>query len=174
MFRQRQRRLGWLTCALLWLGLVSWSSTAPYAQAQQATYGPALFLMEGMEPAAPLQGVDVQLHARLPGPTGERLVLSGAPEAYKVLIQAGFRGILLDAATSGKVYYFLDASGYTARTDMAARSLGRVLWEEGDTRLVAVPAAEERAFVEAVLLTGAHLSVISPESLPLAPPRQPA
>ena len=144
-------------------------------QLDRSGFGPQLFLVsltEGQVEA--LAGLPIAVHATIA--RGERYVISAAPTTADRLTAAGVAFTLLDADTSGKVYYFVDASD-PAAAGLAA-SFGRIIFEEAEELLVAVPADGEAAFVTDLPAHGVRVALVSsaalPPGAPFSPPAVPA
>ncbi|MCX6032864.1 MAG: M28 family peptidase [Chloroflexi bacterium] len=144
-------------------------------QLAKGGFGPQLFLVSFAQgQVGALRSLPVAVHATVPG--GERYVVSAAPAVADRFTAAGIAFILLDADTTGKVYYFVDASDAGA-AELAA-SFGRSIFEDDAELLLAVPAAGEATFVAALPAHGVRIALLSSVALPpdalFPPPASPA
>jgi hypothetical protein len=135
-------------------------------RAQEAIFGPQLFLVEG-ERGLSLNVADgLAIHTHLQGSTTLRVIASGDEADRAALSAAGFIVTLLDADTADKVYYLLDAqSGAAQARDLAAR-FGQIPYEDERLLLLALPAADEKQMIETIPAAGIAISAIPPQRLP--------
>jgi hypothetical protein len=120
---------------------------------------------------ADLATAGLVLHTRL---SDGSLLASGSSSSVAALQTAGFAFDLLAADTSGQVYYLADAQAPHAAV-LAAR-LGRVIYQDAAELLVAVPIANEQAFVETLPAAGVAIALVSNSALlnePVAAPFSP-
>ncbi len=148
-------------------------ATAPQTtQAQtEPSFGPELLLFKGNTTVAlPSLPPGMQLHARLQdGPTilyiasGESRALTATQPATDAL----FTWQLLDADTTGQVYYFVDATMAAAATRAAA--VGQLIYADERVLLVAVAKADETRLVTELPIAGISLALLPSAPLPWSP-----
>jgi Zn-dependent M28 family amino/carboxypeptidase len=110
------------------------------------------------------------VHARLDEPDAAYWIASGAPEDAAVLTAAGLAVSILDADTTGAIYYVADAAAENAVA--VAGGVSEILWQGAAHLLLATDAAHELAVVETLPAQGVALSLLAP--LPLAVEDAPA
>ena len=157
-----------LTCALPPAG------GTPRA-AHAASFGPQLYLLG----PSPLQGevlpaLPATIHAAIYGEGPVLYVASGGADLLARAAAGDIPAKLLDADTSGKVYYFADAQAEGA-WDAASRA-ATILYADGGQLLLALPAGDEPALLEALPSQGIGLALLSPDAIvpEAAPPTTPA
>ncbi|MBX2999475.1 MAG: M20/M25/M40 family metallo-hydrolase, partial [Caldilineaceae bacterium] len=148
---------------ILGIGLIVRQGLAP-VRAQDATFGPQLFLVEGDRPLAAT--MDVAIHTQLQGSPLPRFIASGDEGDRAALSAAGFSVTLLDADTTGKVYYLLDAQSAPQQARAEAIRFGEIRYEDEQVLLLALDAADEKAMVETIPAVGIAISAILPQRLP--------
>jgi hypothetical protein len=134
-------------------------------------FGPVLFMLTATDqtPPADLPPTTV-VHARLDEPDAAYWIASGAPEDAAVLTAAGLAVSILDADTTGAIYYVADAAAENAVA--VAGGVSEILWQGAAHLLLATDAAHELAVVETLPAQGVALSLLAP--LPLAVEDAPA
>lgn len=166
-FVQRNPLLGtnWLPLLLGLLVLIAamLGSSAIYGQDDallDAPFGPALLLIraEGDTPPALLPPTTV-VHARLDTPDGDRWVASGSLEDAALLAEAGQQVQVIDADTTGAIYYLVDATAPRA-VELAA-GVGRLLWQSETYLIVATDAEHELALLETLPPQGVPVSLLT-------------
>lgn len=152
-----------LMSVALWIGLIVRQGLPP-VRAQETTFGPQLFLIEGdlNFPAA----ADVAIHTQLHGSPMPQFIVSGDAADRAALSAAGFTVTLLDADTRGQVYYFIEAQSDPARARAEAVRFGQVRYANETSLLLALPAAQEKAMIETLPAAGIAISAIPPQRLP--------
>lgn len=116
------------------------------------------------EPAS-LAALPVAVHAQIAQGGGLRLIASGEPNAVRATVSPT---TILDADSTGKVYYFLDK--HEPEAAALAAAWGRIVYEDDAVILLAVDATRERDFLEAVAVSGVHVELLTDQRLPPAPP----
>ncbi len=172
MGHQTQR----LTSSLLIISIILFLLVAqPYpAQAERAQldgkqFGPVLFLLSPTaEQASLLPGLPVTIHATLFGQPVDRYIASGDAAAETQIIAAGVDVRVLDAATSGKVYYFIDTSAENAR--QLAATYGTMIYGDPLQSLLAAPQASETALVAELPAAGVPIALLSTDAIVLDRP----
>ncbi|MEZ4728361.1 MAG: hypothetical protein R3E79_14605 [Caldilineaceae bacterium] len=109
----------------------------------------------------------IQLHAQLPGAAGHRYIASG-DSTQRTVSDQNLSAVLdlqvLDNATAGKVYYFVDATAPAAAAKAAA--MGQVLYQDQIQLLVAVIQEREAALTTQLPAAGIALAMLTAASLP--------
>ena len=172
MGHQTQR----LTSSLLIISIILFLLAAqPYpAQAERAQldgkqFGPVLFLLSPTaEQASLLPSLPVTIHATLFGQPVDRYIASGDAAAETQIIAAGVDVRVLDAATSGKVYYFIDTSAENAR--QLAATYGTMIYGDPLQSLLAAPQASEAALVAELPAAGVPIALLSTDAIVLGRP----
>jgi hypothetical protein len=140
------------------------------AQAEPA-FGPELLLFKGNATTAlPMLPPGVQLHARLQDGPATLYIVSGDSRqlaASQAATDALFTWQLLDADTTGKVYYLVDATVAEAKAQAAA--VGQLLYEEETLLLLAVAKANEGRLVSALPVAGIPIALLPSAPLPWPP-----
>ena len=172
MGHQTQR----LTSSLLIIGIVLFllvvqpsPAQAERAQLDGKQFGPVLFLLSPTaEQASLLPGLPVTIHATLFGQPVDRYIASGDAAAETQIIAAGVDVRVLDAATSGKVYYFIDTSAENAR--QLAATYGTMIYGDPLQSLLAAPQASEAALVAELPAAGVPIALLSTDAIVLGRP----
>ena len=95
--------------------------------------------------------------------SSSQYLASGQRAAVSIMGTSGITSTVLDPDTRGKVYYFLDAqAGDAARI---ARNWGRIVYSDAQQILLAVPAAREKAFLDAVGKAQVHIELLTNEPI---------
>ena len=116
---------------------------------------------------AALRAPPFTIHAALGDPQANQYIASGTAQALAYVESKGFAVKLLDADTSGKVYYFLDTVTDGART--TAQRVGTIVFADDTVLLLAIPAIRERTALETLLAGGMHVQLLSSEAIPSKP-----
>ena len=172
MGHQTQR----LTSSLLIISIILFLLAAqPYpAQAERAQldgkqFGPVLFLLSPTAvQASLLPSLPVTIHATLFGQPVDRYIASGDAAAETQIIAVGVDLRVLDAATSGKVYYFIDTSAENAR--QLAATYGTMIYGDPLQSLLAAPQASEAALVAELPAAGVAIALLSTDAIVLGRP----
>lgn len=135
-------------------------------RAQAAAYGPQLFLL-GPSPiqVEVLPALPATIHAVLYGDGPEFYVASGGPDLPDRAAAGDIPAKLLDADTSGKTYYFVDAQAEGASD--AASEFGTVIYADARQLLLAVPAENEPRLLETLPGRGIGIAVMPPAAIAL-------
>ncbi|MFZ4664605.1 MAG: hypothetical protein ACOYNY_46865, partial [Caldilineaceae bacterium] len=144
--------------------------SSPRTQAEPA-FGPELLLFKGNATTAlPMLPPGVQLHARLQDGPATLYIVSGDSRqlaASQAATDTLFTWQLLDADTTGKVYYLVDATVAEAKAQAAA--VGQLLYEEETLLLLAVAKANEGRLVSALPVAGIPIALLPSTPLPWPP-----
>ncbi|MCU0503363.1 MAG: M20/M25/M40 family metallo-hydrolase, partial [Anaerolineae bacterium] len=167
MGHQTQR----LTSSLLIISIILFLLAAqPYAaQAERAQldgkqFGPVLFLLSPTaEQANLLPSLPVTIHATLFDQPVDRYIASGDAAAETQIITAGVDVRVLDSATSGKAYYFIDTSAANAR--QLAATYGTMVYGDPMQSLLAAPQASEAALVAELPAAGVPIALLSTDAI---------
>ena len=128
-----------------------------------------LFLLSPTaEQASLLPSLPVTIHATLFGQPVDRYIASGDAAAETQIIAAGVDVRVLDAATSGKVYYFIDTSAENAR--QLAATYGTMIYGDPLQSLLAAPQASEAALVAELPAAGVPIALLSTDAIVLDRP----
>jgi len=164
---------GLLLPVLLLIALAAFGPTAAIGLPPPTTsphyaaggFGPRLFLLNppADQPDAwdLLRSAPATPHAVFYGEGAELYIASGDDAANAQITAAGIPVRLLDAATQGKVYYFVDAE---ADLRVLAQPAA-VVYADPQQRLIALPAEAEQAFLAALATHGARASLLLPAAI---------
>jgi len=132
-------------------------------------FGPVLFLLSPTaEQVSLLPSLPVTIHATLFGQPVDRYIASGDATAETQILAAGVDVRVLDAATSDKVYYFIDTSVENAR--QLAATYGTMIYGDPLQSLLAAPQALEAALVDALPAAGVPIALLSTDAIVLDRP----
>ncbi len=134
------------------------------AQAPGASFGPQLYLL-GPSPRQSeiLPTLPATIHAAVFGEGPTLYIVSGGPDLLDQAAATDIPARLLDADTSGKVYYFVDAQAAGA-LDAAGR-FAAIIYADEQQLLVALPGENEPALLEALPAQGIGLALLSPDAI---------
>lgn len=140
---------------------------SPFVQETEGRFGPQLYLLtppvEKLDEIAVLPGVR---HAVLYGEGGaEQYIASGDAALPAAAAAVGIPAVLLADNTAGRSFYFVDAQTEAGAAVIA--TWGPVLYQDAAQVLLAVPAADEAAFIEDVNQRGVNVALLS--SYPIRP-----
>ncbi len=137
--------------------------------AQEAAYGPQLYLVEGTNLGA-LDGL-----TRLSELTGQvpRVVASGAAAEASGWNSADALITLLDGDTSGQVYYLIEAQSQPEAARSLAAVQGRILFDGGAELVLGVDSDNELSLLETLPAKGIAIARISPQGVPVRAPSTP-
>lgn len=135
-------------------------------------FGPRLYLLMSAAEDIPAQlPPTTVLHAHLHMAMGDhyvnRYVASGGEADQAAMAASGLTVRLLDADTSNKVYYFVDATNPSAK--LLAAEFGEILHADSTVLLLALDPAGQQAMLEALLAGGVSVSALTAEPLTLQP-----
>lgn len=105
--------------------------------------------------------VTVHVQIALTNTTG--FIASAQPAAYASVRASGADALLLDSDTRNKVYYFLDAQAKNAH--LLADRWGTTVYSDDRQILLAIPAARERSFLDAVAQNPIHIELLTGKPL---------
>ena len=144
------------------------------AQAMDNGFGPHLYLLGPASQPEILSALPATIHAMLPGEGLPRYIASGDADLPERAADVALPVQLLDADTTGKVYYFVDAQVDGAPA--TASQFGAIIYADGQQLLVALPAANEPGLLETLPAQGISLALLSPAAIALEgiTPRAPA
>jgi hypothetical protein len=133
-------------------------------------FGPHLYLIStGVDELPANLPPTVVLHAQLHTEMGNQYLThylaSGGEADGQTIAASGLAVRLLDADTSGKVYYFAEATAANASA-LAAR-FGQVIYTNAQVLLIAAPAANEQGLLETLLAEGVALAALTADPLHL-------
>ncbi|MBI1297000.1 M28 family peptidase [bacterium] len=172
LFSPKQQSL--IVITFLVVGFLFVAQIGRHLLAQDATFGPQLFLVEGTDLAAI---PNLTRHSELASPL-PRVVASGTMEQSTVWTAAGARVLLLDADTSGKSYYLVEAQSEPDRARQLAAAHGQILFDGGYELVISLAAQDELHLLEtlpaqgiAVARVGAQRVPINAPAVQTAPPR---
>ena len=127
-------------------------------------FGPILFLVGPTTEDQDISGVpSLVLHGRVPD---GRYIASGSPDAAAGLAHSGIPSRVLDADTSGKVYYFFDSQAEGAQA--LAEIVGTVVYSDTQQLLVALNAADEPALLQSVAAASVLIALLPSAPLVLS------
>lgn len=130
------------------------------------SYGPQLWLVR-VAPGQPLPTGLFALHARLPGPEGTRLIVTGEEAALGALVAVGYAAEVLDLSTAGRVYYFAGKQEREAASIRHVAPYSEIVYEDPYQLLLGLPQENEIELVETLPAQGIPLSLLSAAPLPL-------
>ncbi|MCE7984655.1 MAG: Zn-dependent exopeptidase M28 [Caldilinea sp. CFX5] len=143
------------------------SLQTPQTQTEH-TFGSELLLFTGTATAAqPTLPPGIQLHARWQRGVTALYIASGESRLLTAAHPAGnahFTWEILDADTTGKVYYFVDVTAPDAPARAAA--VGQVLYTDDALLLVAVAKADEEQLITRLPTAGIPLALLPSAPLP--------
>ena len=131
-------------------------------------YGAQLLLVRLDTGQALPADAGITLHARLGGEGETRLIVSGPAESATRLANAGLVAEILDANTTGQVYYFVDKQEDAVAAQRQDAGFGRVLYEDDFLLLLGLPVEGESQLVETLPGLGIAISRLNPAPLPLS------
>jgi len=127
-------------------------------------YGPILYLLSPTPAQMPLlPALPVACHATLWDKSATRYLASGDAAAGAKVAAAGIAIRVLDADTTNKVYYFVDATAPQAR--QLALSFGAVVYDDPQQLLLAVAQTQEASLVAGLPASGVPIALLSPDPL---------
>ena len=159
-----------LIVAMLFIGSLGavWASARFSPQPQTLEFGPQLFviLSNSDQLPAPLPAtvvVHAQLNINLGSTMATHFIASGGGDDLAALDAANIPVRVIDADTSGKVYYFADASGENAQS--LTESVGQLIYQDENVLLVAVTQATESLLLDTLIPNGIPISLLTSDPL---------
>ena len=153
----------------LLLAALPHSAGAATPRAATPAFGPALYLLGPTAAQIPLlPHLPVAIHAEILQKATPGYIASGDAAAEPAIAAAGIALRVLDMDTTGKVYYFLDASAPHAR--QLAGAFGTIAYADDRQLLLAAAQAREADLVRALPAGGVPIALLSPHRLALADP----
>jgi hypothetical protein len=169
------RRQPWLWLLLLiTAAIVGTAGLTAHSLAQppDLTFGPRLYLL--LSPAddfpsllPPTTVLHAHLHVDLGGHYVSRYVASGGGEDQAAMEAAGLTVRLIDADTTGNVYYFADASA--AQAESLAVGFGEILYADELVLLIAATPAVEQTMLDTLLTNGVSVAALTPDPINVQP-----
>jgi len=159
-----------LTVALLLISSLGavWASARFSLPQQTLEFGPQLFviLSNSDQLPAPLPAtvvVHAQLNINLGSTMATHFIASGSVDDVAALGVADIPVRVIDADTSGKIYYFADATAENAQP--LTESIGQLIYQDENVLLVAVTQATEPLLLETLIPNGIQISLLTPDPL---------
>jgi hypothetical protein len=172
MGHQTRRRISALLIVriiILLLTAQPYPAQAEHAQLDGKQFGPVLFLLSPTaEQADLLPNLSVTIHATLFDQPMNRYIASGDAAAEPLIAAAGVAVRVLDADTTGKVYYFIDASAENVR--QLAAAYGSVVYGDPLQFLLAAPHASEADLIATLPASGVPIALLSADAIVLPRP----
>jgi hypothetical protein len=143
---------------------------APGTIAVKGVDGPQLFLIGQATPEQLRSVASLTVLAEVQSKHARQYIASGAASALAKAQAAGLDVKVLDANTRGNVYYFVDTQATDAQATDAQRfasAHGVIVFSGDNELLVAVPAAKEKALLDAVASLDIDVQLLSSQPLAL-------